>query len=104
MTVASSNFPKIGVKVVKEKYEFDTDSNTSKKSDSFFGIQKNCFGSDSNQKHATPTSNANSTTLAETETTYGKSRVLSRSRYSKVSSHLGLEALCLESPLYSTVE
>ena len=38
---------------------------------------KNYFGSYSNQKHATPTSDSNSTTLDYTEATYVKSRVSS---------------------------
>ena len=58
---------------------------------------KNYFGSYSNQKHATPTSDSNSTTLDYTEATYVKSRVSSRLGLGTQKSRLVREPPCLDS-------
>ena len=55
---------KIGVGVSKEKYESHTSSDTSKNATSASAYLKNYFGSDSKQRHTTPTSDSDFTTLA----------------------------------------
>ena len=66
-------------------------------SDSGLSIFKKYFGFDSNEKHATPTSDSYTTTLTQTKTTYLKSRVSAQYHYPKVSSPLDFEAPYLES-------
>ena len=48
MTITSSNLPKIGIGVTKEKYKSQTSSCTSKKATPASAYLKNYFGSDSN--------------------------------------------------------
>ena len=84
--------------MIKEKYESHTSSSTSKKATPASAYLKNYFSSDSNQKHATPISNSDSATLAYTKATYVKYCISSRSRYSKVSSRLGFQALWISTP------
>ena len=96
MTIASSNLPKIGVGVSKEKYKSHTSSSTSKKVIPASAYLKNYFGSDSNfrfwlkPKQLCKVSCLVSVLILE-------SLVSSQSRYPKISSRLGIEALCLDS-------
>ena len=58
-----SNYLKVGVEVIKEKYEFHTNYITSRKATPASTYLKNYFGSNSNQKHGSPTSNSDFKTL-----------------------------------------
>ena len=56
--IAFSNYLKVGVGMTKEKYESHTNYITSKKGTPASAYLKNYFGSNSNQKHATSTSDS----------------------------------------------
>ena len=61
--IVFSNYLKVGVGVTKEKYESHTNYITSRKATLASTYLKNYFGSNSNQKHGTPTSNSDFTIL-----------------------------------------
>ena len=64
MTIASSNYLKIGLGEAKDKYESLINSSTSKKATLAPAYLKNYFVSDFNQKYAILISDSDSTTLA----------------------------------------
>ena len=82
MTIASSNQPKIQIRVTKKRYGFHISSSTSKKARPTSAYIKNYFSSDSNQKHATPTL-IPQLWLKPKQLAVSKSRVSSQSRNSK---------------------